>query len=182
MSVCFRSRSPLVCELATHALAWQSNQLPLILMSDQDETNCGMLPDVESSGSTTWQDLGRWTWNWSHKHRCWFWRPRRWRTCVARRRCSFLPALLDATLEQSAAVMGVGRATVPGYQARLRKRLEQSAQPPPKWGARRRASMSEWGDRGQARTILKAWARKPDELQSVRDINAHALAKGSRVE
>jgi DNA-directed RNA polymerase specialized sigma24 family protein len=40
-----------------------------------------------------------------------------------------LPALLDATLEQTAAVMGVGRATVPRYQARLRKRLEQPAEP-----------------------------------------------------
>ena len=54
-----------------------------------------------------------------------------------------LPALLDATLEQTAALMGVGRATVPRYQARLRKRLEQPAQPQPKWGGRRRASMSE---------------------------------------
>ena len=45
-----------------------------------------------------------------------------------------LPALLDATLEEAAAVMGVGRATVPRYQARLRKRLEQPAEPPSKMG------------------------------------------------
>ena len=66
-----------------------------------------------------------------------------------------LPALLDATLEEAAAVMGVGRATVPRYQARLRKRLQQPAEPPAKWGGRRRASMSE----EEERSFLAPWAK-----------------------
>ena len=66
-----------------------------------------------------------------------------------------LPALLDATLEETAAVMGVGRATVPRYQARLRRRLAQPAQAPPKWGGRRRASMSE----EEERIFLAPWAK-----------------------
>ena len=70
-----------------------------------------------------------------------------------------LPALLDATLEQTAAVMGVGRATVPRYQARLRKRLEQPAQPQPKWGGRRPASMSE----EEERSFLAPWAKLSEE-------------------
>lgn len=34
-----------------------------------------------------------------------------------------LPALLGATMEQTATVLGVGRATVPRLQARLRQQL-----------------------------------------------------------
>ena len=70
-----------------------------------------------------------------------------------------LPGLLDATLEETAGVMGVGRATVPRYQARLRKRLARPAEPPPKWGGRRRASMSE----EEERSFLAPWAKLCEE-------------------
>ncbi len=53
-----------------------------------------------------------------------------------------LPALLDATLEQTAAVLGVGRATVGRYQAKTRRRLTHPAELEPQWGGRRREAMS----------------------------------------
>lgn len=65
-----------------------------------------------------------------------------------------LPALLNATLEQTAAALGVGRATVGRYQAKVRGRLARPAQPAPQWGGRRRAAMS-WQ---QEREFLEPWA------------------------
>ena len=53
-----------------------------------------------------------------------------------------LPALLNATLEQTAAALGVGRASVGRYQAKVRSRLTHPAQLDPQWGGRRRAAMS----------------------------------------
>ena len=66
-----------------------------------------------------------------------------------------LPGLLDSTLEQTAAVLGIGRATVARYQARLRKRVAQPSQPAPRWGGRRRAAMSI----EQERSFLQPWAK-----------------------
>ena len=67
-----------------------------------------------------------------------------------------LPALLDATLEQTGAALGVGRATVARYQARMRQKLEQPSQPEPKWGGRRRAAMSV----EEERRFLAPWAKQ----------------------
>ena len=53
-----------------------------------------------------------------------------------------LPALLGATLEQTAAVLGVGRATVPRLQARLRQQCAEPEATRPEWGGRRRASLT----------------------------------------
>jgi len=53
-----------------------------------------------------------------------------------------LPAMLGATLEQTATALGVGRATVGRCQAKVRKRLTHPAQLDPAWGGRRRAAMS----------------------------------------
>lgn len=53
-----------------------------------------------------------------------------------------LPALLGATLEQTASVLGVGRATVGRCQAKVRRHLTHPAQLDPQWGGRRRAAMS----------------------------------------
>lgn len=69
-----------------------------------------------------------------------------------------LPALLDATLEQTSAVLGVGRATVVRLQARLRRRLAEPAEQRPKWGGRRRASMSM----EEEREFLAPWAKLSD--------------------
>jgi len=52
-----------------------------------------------------------------------------------------LPALMGATLEETATVLGVGRATVARLQARLREELRGGA-PGRRWGGRRRALMT----------------------------------------
>lgn len=64
-----------------------------------------------------------------------------------------LPALLGATLEQTATVLGVGRATVGRYQAKVRRRLRHPAELEPQWGGRRRASMSV----EEEREFLQPW-------------------------
>lgn len=64
-----------------------------------------------------------------------------------------LPALLDATLDETAAALGVGRASVARLQVRLRRQLERPAEQRPKWGGRRRASMSV----EEERSFLAPW-------------------------
>lgn len=65
-----------------------------------------------------------------------------------------LPALLGATLEQTASALGVGHATVSRYQAKVRRRLTDPARLEPKWGGRRREAMSI----EQEREFLQPWA------------------------
>jgi len=65
-----------------------------------------------------------------------------------------LPALLNATLEQTAAALGVGRASVGRYQAKVRHRLTHPAQLDAQWGGRRRAAMSL----EEEREFLEPWA------------------------
>jgi len=65
-----------------------------------------------------------------------------------------LPALLNATLEQTAAALGVGRASVGRYQAKVRQRLTHPAQLDAQWGGRRRAAMSL----EEEREFLEPWA------------------------
>lgn len=67
--------------------------------------------------------------------------------------CVLLPALLGATLEQTAAVLGVGRATVGRYQAKVRSRLAQPSQPIAQRGGRRRELMSLQ----EEREFLRPW-------------------------
>jgi transposase len=69
-----------------------------------------------------------------------------------------LPAMLDATLEDTAAALGVGRATVVRLQARLRRRLAKPAEAQPKWGGRRRASMGV----EEERNFLAPWVEQSD--------------------
>jgi transposase len=73
------------------------------------------------------------------------------RTVVARAksvgelRCAqavLLPALLGATLEQTATVLGVGRATVSRLQSQLRQRPGTPEGAPRRWGGRRRELLS----------------------------------------
>ncbi len=66
-----------------------------------------------------------------------------------------LPALLDATLEQTAAVLGIGRATVARFQARLRQRVAGASTPASQWGGRRHAAMSL----EEERRFLQPWAK-----------------------
>lgn len=65
-----------------------------------------------------------------------------------------LPALLNASLEQTAMALGVGRATVGRYQGKVRRRLSHPAEVQPRWGGRRRASMS-WEEEQE---FLQPWA------------------------
>ena len=67
-----------------------------------------------------------------------------------------LPAMLGATLEQTAVALGVARATVGRCQAKVRRRLTHPAQLDPEWGGRRRAAMSleEEGE------FLEPWAER----------------------
>ena len=67
-----------------------------------------------------------------------------------------LPALLSATLEQTAAALGVGRASVGRYQAKVRSRLTHPAQLDAQWGGRRRAAMSQ----EEEREFLEPWAEQ----------------------
>lgn len=67
-----------------------------------------------------------------------------------------LPALLSATLEQTAAALGVGRASVGRYQAKVRSRLTHPARLDAQWGGRRRAAMSQ----EEEREFLEPWAEK----------------------
>jgi transposase len=79
-------------------------------------------------------------------------------TTVDDLRCAqavLLPALLDATLEETSAALGVGRATVVRLQARLRRKLAEPAEAQAQWGGRRRASLSV----EEERSFLVPWAK-----------------------
>src|ERR1017187_7527584 len=67
-----------------------------------------------------------------------------------------LPALFGATLEQTAAVLGVGRATVPRLQAAFRKHPSALPNPARNWGGRRKSLPHP---RGRSR-VLKTVAGK----------------------
>ena len=67
-----------------------------------------------------------------------------------------LPALFGATLEQTAAVLGVGRATVARLQTTFRKQAPESPKPVRNWGGRRKSLLtSEEED-----AFLKPWLAK----------------------
>lgn len=64
-----------------------------------------------------------------------------------------LPALAHTTLEQTAALLGVGRASVPRLQWRFREGLEPGGPPRARWGGRRRALMT----REEEKAFLAPW-------------------------
>lgn len=65
-----------------------------------------------------------------------------------------LPAELHASLEQTARVLGVGRATVPRLQSGFRQRRRSGDGGGQGWGGRRRALMSA----EEEREFLRPWA------------------------
>jgi len=67
-----------------------------------------------------------------------------------------LPAELAATLEQTAQVLGVGRATVHRLQARFRRREQGRGSLRKSWGGRRRALL----DSEEERVFLQSWAEQ----------------------
>jgi len=66
-----------------------------------------------------------------------------------------LPALAHTTLEQTAALLGVGRASVPRLQRRFREGL-QLVRSSPSWGGRRRALMTA----EEEKAFLAPWAEQ----------------------
>jgi transposase len=67
-----------------------------------------------------------------------------------------LPALSGSTLEQTAALLGVGRSTVPRLQHRFRKNTASGGKPARHWGGRRRALMSM----ERERSFLAPWVEQ----------------------
>jgi len=67
-----------------------------------------------------------------------------------------LPATLGASLEQTAAVLGVGRATVHRLQTRFRSQHQRFGPPRKSWGGRRRALMPV----EEERAFLAPWVEQ----------------------
>jgi len=67
-----------------------------------------------------------------------------------------LPADLSATLEQTAQLLGVGRATVHRLQSRFQCRRHGTGKQRKSWGGRRRALLSS----EEEREFLKPWAEQ----------------------
>jgi transposase len=67
-----------------------------------------------------------------------------------------LPSEMGSTLEQTARLLGVGRATVPRLQAGFRKRGQALDPVPCRWGGRRRALLSQ----AEEREFIKPWAEQ----------------------
>ena len=92
-----------------------------------------------------------------------------------------LPALASATLEQTAAILGVGRATVPRLQQRLRQSVRSRAMRP-RWGGRRKALLSA----EQEAEFLAPWAEQAKEagllvLSPIRAALAQRLGRSASV-
>ncbi|MFM8715537.1 MAG: hypothetical protein ACKOF3_01955, partial [Spartobacteria bacterium] len=68
-----------------------------------------------------------------------------------------LPARIGATLEETAAILGVGRATVPRMQKTFRTQFAETTSAPPRnWGGRRHQLMSPT----QEKDFLQPWLEK----------------------
>jgi transposase len=74
-----------------------------------------------------------------------------------------LPALAQMTLEETATVLGVGRATVARLQSRFRRREGEAEPLRPPWGGRRRALMSLEDEQA----FLTDWKTKAEQGELV---------------
>ena len=81
-----------------------------------------------------------------------------------------LPALFGATLEQTAAVLGVGRATVPRLQAAFRQHPPGRPNPARNWGGRRQSLLTP----AEEAAFLSPWLARAatDHLVVVSPIRA----------
>ena len=89
-----------------------------------------------------------------------------------------LPALFGATLEQTAAVLGVGRATVPRLQAAVRQPRSAGSNPARNWGGRRKSLRTQ----PEEVAFLHPWLERAATGQGVvvsplRDALAQRLGK-----
>ena len=92
-----------------------------------------------------------------------------------------LPALAHTTLEQTGALLGVSRATVPRLQQRFREGLQPGRFPRASWGGRRQALMTP----EEEKAFLAPWveqARGPGVLAASPLRAALAAKLGRRVE
>ena len=76
-----------------------------------------------------------------------------------------MPALAHTTLEQTAALLGVGRASVPRLQRRFREGL-QLVRSSPSWGGRRRALRTAEGQNGSELRQSHCVAHRPSTLKN----------------
>lgn len=67
-----------------------------------------------------------------------------------------LPAVMGATLEQTAALLGVSRASVPRLQALFRQSMQTGKSPPRNWGGRRRELMTS----DEEKKFLEPWEQQ----------------------
>jgi transposase len=67
-----------------------------------------------------------------------------------------LPAVMGTTLEQTAALLGVSRASIPRLQARFRQSMQTERPPPRNWGGRRRELMTF----DEEKKFLEPWAQQ----------------------
>ena len=88
-----------------------------------------------------------------------------------------LPALLGATLAQTASALGVGRATVTRLQAAFRQRSASRTEAPARpWGGRRHS----WMTLEEERTFLEPWV-KLASAGSLRVVSPWRAALAERV-
>jgi transposase len=69
-----------------------------------------------------------------------------------------LPALFGASLEKTASLLGVGRATIPRLQAQLRNQPSGQPRPRKSWGGRRHALLSL----AQEKEFVASWRAKAE--------------------
>jgi transposase len=67
-----------------------------------------------------------------------------------------LPAVMGATLEQTAMLLGVSRASIPRLQAQFRRCMQTGKSPPRCWGGRRRSLMTF----EEEQKFLEPWAQQ----------------------
>jgi transposase len=73
--------------------------------------------------------------------------------CLRQCQAVLLPALFGATLEQTASVLGVGRATVARLQSAFRKNRTAGTNPARNWGGRRKSLLTP----AEEGAFLKPW-------------------------
>jgi transposase len=73
--------------------------------------------------------------------------------CLRQCQAVLLPALFGATLEQTAAVLGVGRATVARLQTTFRRKRRAGPHPSRNWGGRRQSLLTQ----EEERAFLNPW-------------------------
>ena len=104
-----------------------------------------------------WRDHDESTKHWWRKHGKSLPAPPRWKNCAPRKRCCSRPWRRQPWSKRRPS-LGVGRATVPRLQQRLRQSVRSRATRP-RWGGRRKALLSA----EQEAEFLAPWAEQAKE-------------------